>query len=134
MYNRQLFTITTDTGVAGDAVKGDTGPAMFGEIMQVRVLPREADTGGDLEIGLYPTQGDTGDGFLIYSNNDSLGSASTFAPRQKVTAGGDGTTDTGYAPYVAAGDYLRVKIRAGRVVAAGGTNQTRVMIWSKSDA
>ena len=132
MYNRQLFTITTDTGVAANAVKGDTGPAMFGEIMQVRVLPREADTGGDLEIGLYPTQGDTGDGFLIYNDNDSLGVASLIAPRQSITVAGDGTNDTGWAPYVAAGDHLRVKVRAGRVVAAGGTNQVRVMVWSKN--
>jgi hypothetical protein len=138
MYNRQSFTIVTDTGVAGEVIKGDTGGAIFGEIMQVRVLPTVADTGGDLEIGLYPRMADTGSGWLIYNNPDCLGTDLMFAPRQRISVhladdtGGD--TDTGWAPYVAAGDRLRVKVRAGRVVAAGGTNEVTVLVYSRNDA
>ena len=131
---RHYFEIVTDTGVPASVVKGDTG-IFFGKISQVRVVPSVADTGGDLDIGVYPTS-DTGDGFLIYSRTDCLGSAFTFVPRQPThdLGGAVDAQDTGTpvspAPIVGHGDALHVKVRAGQVAAAGGVNTTKVWIWT----
>jgi len=128
---RHYFEIVTDTGVPASVVKGDTG-IINGRVLQVHVKPTVADTGGDLEIGIYPTS-DTGDGWLFYNNNDVLGAESTFVPQQSISTNLDGTTDTGFAPVVGEGDRLRVKVRAGRVVAAGGVNTTRIWVWTSND-
>ncbi len=136
MMQRHRFSIKTDTGVAGDVTHGDTGPSFFGEIMQMRWSPQDtgvADTGGDLQVGLYPElPGDTGLGFLIVDETDVMGLGFTRAPRQPGHAP-DGT-DTGvdeYFPYVAAGDRLRVKVTAGRTLADSGQTDGTLYVWTR---
>lgn len=123
---RQLFNVSTDTGTWGD-----TGPAFNGTVMQMHWNPSTADTGADLAISLLPRSGDTGDGWLIYNDNDCLGADFTRAPRQPMH-GADGAADpadTGAAfgvPIVAAGDRLRIKVTPGGAAVAG-----RLYIWTQ---
>jgi len=88
MLSRQIFKINTDTGTWGD-----TGPAFSGAILQMRWNPTVPDTGGDLEIALLPTEGDTGEGFVWYSDNDCLGADFVKVPRQP-QHGSDGAVDS----------------------------------------
>lgn len=123
---RQLFEVSTDTGTWGD-----TGPHFSGVIQQIRWNPTTADTGADLAIALLPRQNDTGDGWLIYNDNDSLGVDFVRGLRQP-QHGSDGApdpADTGAAfgvPIVAAGDRLRVKVTPGGTAVAG-----RLYVWSR---
>lgn len=119
--SRQLFEFN-DTGTAGD-----TGPATFGIIQQMRWNKISGDTGADLQIALLPKMGDTGDGWLIYSKANVLVSnfARAFGQRAVDAAG---ATDTGLVPIVAAGDRIRVKVinQAGTGTALAG----RLYIWT----
>ena len=127
MMQRQIFEIDTDTGT-----QGDTGPSFFGEIAQMRWNPTTGDTGGDLLVALLPKQGDTGDGWEFYNDNDVLGTNFVRAPRQP-QHGSDGAADpadTGAAfgvPIVGAGDRLRVKVIPGGAAVVG-----RLYIWIKN--
>lgn len=126
--SRILFDITTDTG--GVAIAGDTGGPVYGEIVGIYVKPHVLDTGGDLEMGLYPDADDTGMGYLFYNNDDCLGAPIRFAPVIPGVHNPDGSQDTGSnVPLVAGGERMIVRIRAGRVVAAGGTNRTRIWVY-----
>lgn len=62
MMQRQLFDLS-DTGSMTD-----TGPNFSGRVEQWRWVNTAGDTGGNLDIGIYPRAGDTGDGWLIVSN------------------------------------------------------------------
>lgn len=115
MIERQIFQVSTDTGTWGD-----TGPHFFGEIAQVRWNPTTVDTGADLRLDLLPKDGDTGDGWTVYNDNDCLGANFTKVPTQP-QAHSDGA-DTGASldvPVVAAGDRLRVKVTPGGAEVAG---------------
>lgn len=124
---RQLFNIST-----GSSPSGDTGPSMNGELMQIRWNPIVADTGADIRVDLLPRQGDTGDGWTLYSQADCLGSNFVKGLRQP-QHGSDGApdpSDTGAAfgvPIVAAGDRVRVKITPGGAACAG-----RLYLWWKN--
>jgi hypothetical protein len=126
MMQRHFFNVSTDTGTYGD-----TGPAFFGSIMQMRWNPTTADTGADLAISLLPKMGDTGDGWLIFNDNDCLGADFVRAPRQSMH-GADGApdpADTGAAfgvPIASAGDRLRIKVTPGGAAVAG-----RLYIWTQ---
>lgn len=112
---RQRLRINTDTGAGGD-----TGPSFFGAIQQMRWVPTTGDTGGDLLLALLPIAGDTGGGYVFYSDNDCLGSAFTKVPLQPGHAS-DGF-DTGvdqYFPIVAAGDRIRAKATPGGTAIVG---------------
>ena len=117
MISRQVMTIAvTGTGPA----KGDTGPAVFGELAQLRWNPSVVDTGNNaiLEIAVLPKMGDTGDGFVVF--NKAVGNNANWfdAPRQPATYGGlDNTTDSGFAPIVFAGDRPRYKVRSTSPIA-----------------
>lgn len=109
---RQIFEFN-DTGTAGD-----TGPAFSGFVHQLRWANdtgTAGDTGCDLQIALLPRMGDTGDGWLIYSKTNVMGS--NFFD----------TNDTGLTRTAAAGDRLRVKIinQAGVATALQG----RLYVW-----
>lgn len=107
---RQAFAFNIDTGAASD-----TGPPIWGTIRQIGWNAETNDTGGDLSIRLMPAgSSDTGLSFLIYSDNDVLG---TDFIRPLVHNAFDATGfDSGvdeYRAYVAAGDRLSVKVDAG---------------------
>lgn len=121
MITRQLFEVPLNAGDTG--TQGDTGPMTFGEIAQVRWNPTTADTGADLTITVLPRAGDTGDGWDILADNDSLGVNFVKVPRQD-THDLAGVSDTGSAPIVLGGDRLRVKI-----VPAGGSPAGRLYIY-----
>jgi hypothetical protein len=118
---RQVFEFN-DTGTAGD-----TGPATHGVIRQIRWNPSAADTGADLHISLLPKQGDTGDGWLIYSRANVLGAQFSGALGQRAVDQA-GLQDTGQLALITlAGDRLRPKVvnQAGTGTATVG----RLYIW-----
>jgi hypothetical protein len=117
---RQIFEFN-DTGTAGD-----TGPATNGAIRQIRWSPTTADTGADLQIALLPRMGDTGDGWLIYSRANVLGTQFVGGLGQS-TLDHSGLSDTGLSLIVAAGERLRAKVinQAGVTTATVG----RLYIW-----
>jgi hypothetical protein len=121
MYSRQNFHMS-DTGTMTD-----TGSPFHGEVKQMRWIHLSGDTGGSIEVGLYPKAGDTGEGFLFLSQ--SLTPQFTRVPRQPThdISGDVDQTDTGTpaapAPIVAAGDRLRVK-------KTGATGTGRLYIWT----
>jgi hypothetical protein len=138
MIKRYRMAITTDTGTAGTTTVSDTGPNTFGRIVQIRVHQVAADTGGDLEIGLYPdlknaTTQDTGTGFLIYSGSDVLGSDILGAPSMSIFNAQAASTDTGAAYVYAAGESLRCKVTAGQTAVAGGNNQHLIWVYVDED-
>lgn len=118
---RQIFEFN-DTGTFGD-----TGPATFGAIRQIRWNPTDVtDSGADLHISLLPRMGDTGDGWLIYSKADVLGVQFASSIGQ-MAVDQVGKTDTGLYPIVAAGDRIRPKVvNAGGV---GAATVGRLYIW-----
>lgn len=126
MMQRQLFHVSTGMGEWAD-----TGPAFHGAIMQMGWQPSTADTGADLQITLLPQPGDSGDGWLIYNDNDCLGADFLKALRQPMH-GSDGApdpADTGAAfgvPIVAAGDRLKVKVIPGGTAVAG-----KLYVWTR---
>lgn len=115
MMNRQLFEVDTDTGTWGD-----TGPPVFGELVQVHWNPTTADTGADLKLAWLPKAGDTGDGFEFFNDNDCLGTNFQRVPVQ-ANHHSDGF-DTGAAqesPVAFAGERLRVKVIPGGAALVG---------------
>jgi hypothetical protein len=124
MLSRQKYDVSTDTGVWTD-----TGPAFSGGVVQMRWEPVTGDTGGDLQISLLSELGaDTGNGIIVYDDNDCLGADFMKVPMQP--AHGPDGSDTGvddYAPIVAAGDRLRVKVTPGGAAVVG-----RLYIWTYS--
>lgn len=121
---RQIFEFS-DTGTAGD-----TGPATSGVIRQIRWNPSAADTGADLHISLLPRMGDTGDGWMIYSKANVLGTQFAYALGQ-MAVNQVGVTDTGLALIALAGDRIRPKVvnQAGVATATVG----RLYIWVENN-
>jgi hypothetical protein len=105
---RHLFELN-DTGT-----QTDTGPNLSGRVEQWRWVNISGDTGGSLEIGLYPRAGDTGDGWLIVSTGLSPQLRASFDP-----------TDTGVVVH-AHGERLRV-------TKAGATGAGRLYVWSSEN-
>ena len=126
---RQTFAIDTDTGLNLTTV-GDSGPKMWGEVRQIRWAPGalNLDTGASLQIALLPKDGDSGDGFVIYEENDNLIADWVRYPRMPFvySTGVANTGDSGYETIVAAGDRLRVKITPGYKQCKGN-----LYVWSK---
>ncbi len=104
MMQRQFFDFT-DTGT--QALQGAN---FSGRVEQWRWVNVAGDTGGTLEIGIYPRQGDTGDGWLIVNTGLTPQMRASFNP-----------ADTGTAVY-AAGDRLRA-------VKTGATGTGRLYVW-----
>ena len=117
--SRQRFDVDTDTGTWGD-----TGPAFWGGVLQMRWNPTTADTGADINIVLLPKEADTGDGFIILQKPDKLGADWVMAPYQATHDTGGGFTTAAAQPFVAAGDRLRVKVTPGGAACAG-----RLYVW-----
>lgn len=122
--SRMLFNVSADTGTWGD-----TGPAVWGGLLQMHWNPTTADTGADLTITLLPKEDDTGDGWIIYNDNDCLGANFTKVPYQATheAGGAVASTDTGTwsaVPVVFAGDRPRVKVTPGGAAVAG-----RLYLW-----
>lgn len=101
---RQLFQLN-DTGTMVD-----TGPQAVGKVVQWDWIAT-GDTGGNLDIGIYPKTDDTGDGWLLVSN---VGLAAQLRASFS-------QTDTGL-PTRMAMDRLRVK----KIGAAGAG---RLYVW-----
>lgn len=120
MMKRHKFTLS-DTGTFGD-----TGPGFHGVIMQLHWNP-STDTGATIEMSLLPKTGDTGDGWVFYSQADVLQSNFTRAPRQTLhdSVGLDTGVDS-YGPIVSAGDRIRVKVTAKGTAAVTGS----LYVWS----
>lgn len=120
-YQRQRYVLKTDTGVPANVTKGDTGPSFHGEIMQVLYSHGDtgvADTGANITVNLVPQDGmDTGFGVNVLATLDLGAARRMFVPRQDIQTPVGGP-DTGNAPFVSAGDRLRVKITAGRTLDA----------------
>jgi hypothetical protein len=104
MIERQFFNMA-DTGTMVD-----TGPHFSGRVAQWRWENTSGDTGGTLEVGIYPRTGDTGAGWLIVNRGLEPQARAAFP-----------TTDTGVATY-GAGDRLRVK-------KTGATGAGRFWAW-----
>jgi len=96
--------------VAANGSFGDTG-FMNGELQQIRWV-HVRDTGVALRLTILPSEGDTGHGFDVWTS-DTGTSQTTFTafPRARPQhgTGVGGASDTGWVPYVAAGDKLRLK-------------------------
>jgi hypothetical protein len=111
-YERMNMPLTALGGVGS----GDTG-ALLGELAQMRWSPDVQDTGqvATLSLSLVPKAGDTGSGWVVYSETLNFGAGFTRAPRQ-AQHGADGApdpADTGAAfgvPIVGWLDGLRVKL------------------------
>lgn len=125
MMQRQVFTISTDTGT-----QGDTGPNFSGEIMQIGWAPVTADTGADLSLVLLPVDTtDTAGGLPLLNDADCLGASFMRAPKIPGFGRTPDGTDTGlahYAPPVASGDRLRIKVTPGGAAVSG-----KLYVWSK---
>jgi hypothetical protein len=123
--NRQLLRINA---ASSSVASGDTGPPTFGCIQQMRWVPTVCVTGANLELGLHPIAGDTGEGWIFYSGIDNqLAAAFTKCPMQPV-CDGDGL-DTGAhlrSPIVFAGDRIRAKVQPGGNAAVSG----KLYIWT----
>jgi hypothetical protein len=110
---RHIFEVDTDTGTQ-EAYFND----IYGELKQMRWNPDIADTGADLEVAVIPREGDTGDGWVAFSQADVLGSDFVKVPRQDVHDAA-GAQDTGHAPIFMAGDDIRVKVTPGGAACSG---------------
>lgn len=138
MIRRTAFSIVSDTGVAGEVVKGDTG-YFSGEVVQIAVSSNVAGDSGDFELSFVPggktpagAQLDTGiNGFLIASGPFTGSTIVRRVPRQPLNALSTAGTDTGGAPVFGANDKLRVKIRSGRVATAGAKMTTQIWVWAR---
>ncbi len=109
------------TAPSAGANAGDTGPHCNGVIRQMRWCPVTPDTGADLVLSLLPLAGDTGNGWVFYSQADCLGSQFTKLPRSPMHAADGGQLDTGgdlSDAIVAAGDRIRAKAIGGGNAAA----------------
>jgi len=107
MMQRQIFDLT-DTGM-----QVMTGANFSGRVEQWRWALVSGDTGGSIEMGLYPRAGDTGDGWLILSAGLQPQMRASFSP-----------VDTGVATF-AAGDRLKV-------VKTGGVGTGRLYVWVRN--
>jgi hypothetical protein len=120
---RLIFEINTDTGT-----EGDTGVLNGGDIRQLRWNPTTPDTGGDLQVAVLPRAGDTGDGFVVYNDNDCLGA--NFVRSPVMQAHHSDGFDTGSVEEVhfvcQPNDRLRVKVIPGGAAVAG-----RLYVWVK---
>lgn len=119
MMQRQLFDFT-DTGF-----QAINGPNFSGRIEQYRWVSVAGDTGGALELGLYPRANDTGDGFLFASH--ALTPQITKVPRQASHNASGVAIDTGddfSVPIVASGDRIRA-------VKTGATGTGRLYVWTR---
>jgi hypothetical protein len=139
MITRHLFEILTDTGIAGLAIKGDTG-FFTGEIVQIAVSSNRAGDSGVFEIAFMPggkspltqAQLDTGiNGFFIASGSYTGATLVRRVPRQPLNALSTAGTDTGGAPVYGRNDKLRLKIRSGGIATAGVQTITQVWVWVK---
>lgn len=111
---RHLFNVSTDTGTSA-LQSGDTGKAVHGQVVQLRWNPTSVDTGGDIYVALLPKEGDSGDGFTIYSKADCLGANFTrFLGYPSSHIDGHDTGRGGAAHPYAAGDRLRIKVLPGQ--------------------
>lgn len=121
---RQTFTF------ASSATVTDTGPPMFGRLLQTRwEQTGTGDTGADLAIYAQQREADTGDGILVVNDNDCLGVDFFRQYRMPMHATDGGQLDTGADlsdAVVMAGDRLRV-----RITPAGGTVSGRLYVWTK---
>ena len=104
---RQLFDFT-DTGT-----QTLTSGAVSGRVEQYRWVNVAGDTGGTLELGIYPKSGDTGDGWLILNRG--------LEPQAR---GAFPLTDTGMATYTS-GDRLIAK-------KTGVAGTGRLYVWVKN--
>jgi hypothetical protein len=117
--HRYIFNVSTDTGTSA-LQSGDTGKSVFGQVVQLRWNPTSVDTGGDLYVALLPKDGDTGDGFTIYSKNDCLGTNFTrFLGFPSSHIDGFDTGRGGAAHPYAAGERLRIKVLPGQAECRG---------------
>jgi len=127
MHTRQRFELIADTGSIQSI--GDTGASFGGEIKQVKWKHISGDTGGAIEILMLPVRDDdTGQGIIVLSQG--LTPDFTRVPRQPACAP-DGT-DTGvdeYAPFVSAGERLRVK----RTNSNGSASHGILYVWTADD-
>jgi hypothetical protein len=123
MMQRQRFAINTDTGT-----QGDTGPNFHGEIRQIGWAPTTADTGAALYIALLPVDAlDTAGGLTLLNDEDCLGASFIRAPMiPGVASDGFDTGVDQYAPAVAAGDRLRIKVTPGGAAVAG-----TLYVWTR---
>ena len=121
---RQRFTFASSAAVS------DTGPPIWGELVQARwEQTGVADTGGDLTIYAQQREADTGNGVLVVDDNDVLGADFVRQWRSPTHDTAGVAIDTGGdfpEPVVLAGDRLRVKITP-----AGGTVSGNLYIWAK---
>lgn len=125
-YGRVTFDVA-DTGTSGD-----TGPAIWGELLAVRWNPTDTgsvgDTGATGRLDILPREGDSGDGWTIFTKTAGLNADFVDAPRQAVSfaTGADNSGDTGWTPHVFAGDRLRFKV----LNPTGSTNQVTGRLYA----
>ena len=139
---RQKFSILTDTGTAL-VTKGDTGPPMWGELMQVYIgadpgWSDSGDTGIAVRLAVLPTRDvpggttDTGDGYDVFDlphvrGTPGVAARRLISPRNLVSIRGADTglataidTGTEMAPFILAGERLRIKCVAGTTLSDSG--------------
>lgn len=113
----------TGTGLNGS----DTGPHVFGELVQMRWMPSDGDSGGDLVLTALIDTSDTGQGWDFYNDNDCMGAQFTRYPANQIHhEDGRDTGATTEVPIVFSGERIRAKIVAGQAEAAG-----KLYLWFK---
>lgn len=121
--NRQRFAVSTDTGT-----QDLTGVPFEGGVLQLGWNGSTFDTGGDLTVWLLPkASDDTGEGWIIFNDDDCLGADFLKGlVRKDVHANGSDTGTGGSQSVVcAAGDHLRVRVTPGGAAVAG-----ELYIWN----
>ena len=112
-----------DTGTT----QKDAG-AVFGELLQLR-WSATTDTGASLAVALFP--GDTGDSISLWNDTGKLDDSYVAAIRNNPnTALAPNEADTGYAPFVAAGDRLKATVTAKGTTAVSG----KLYVYFRDDA
>ena len=110
---RQMLVLGngTDTGK-----QGDTGPAVWGELMGLYLLPQAGgDTGGTVTVTIPLRDSDTGDARTVLSGVVLTTGVREWAPVKPVSfsSGVGNSGDTGWLPVVLAGETLRAIGKSG---------------------
>lgn len=133
-FSRFTLSVDTDTGVAADTTKSDTGPAIFGQLVQMAWMPSDGDSGADLilsQIMGIPADtgpGDTGDELIFFNDNDCLSAAGFYRVPMLMSQHSDGL-DTGadqQRHVTFAGERIRAKVVGGQAECHG-----KLIFWVK---
>lgn len=113
---RMSLDAALNAGSGGSAFT-DTGPNVYGRLMQMRWDPALADTGADLALEqMMEANADTGNSYQFYNDNDVLGTQFVKCVRQATHNASGNAIDTGddfSEPIYFAGEPIRMRVTPG---------------------